>query len=120
MDTLNEPQVWTLIGVFAVVMLGAMTLSTTLLGRIIKVSMEGVEKSLGARIDGLRGEMNAKFEAVDLRFEAMDAKFDARFEAMDARFEAMDAKIGRVEDKLTHLDRDVQALSRRVFDDERG
>jgi hypothetical protein len=68
----NEPQVWTLIGVFAAIMLGGMTLTTTM---IMKVTTTAVA--------GLRGEMNARFDAV--------------------------------ETKIEHLDRDVAALSRKVF-----
>lgn len=69
---MNEPQVWTLIGVFAAIMLGGMTLTTTM---IMKVTTTAVA--------GLRGEMNARFDAV--------------------------------ETKIEHLDRDVAALSRKVF-----
>ena len=66
------PQLWTLIGVFAAIMLGGMTLMTTM---IMKVTTTAV--------DGLRGEMTARFDSV--------------------------------ETKIEHLDRDVAALSRKVF-----
>lgn len=83
---MTEPQVWTLIGVFAAVMLGGMTLMTTLLSRVITAS-----------VDGLRDVMTVKFEAVDARFEAVDAKFDA------------------LAAKIDHLDRDMSAVHRRLF-----
>jgi len=91
---LNEPQVWTLIGVFAAstfAMVGWLTGSFT---RVLRAEIGGVN----ARIDGLRGEMNARFERVDAQFERVDAQFR------------------RVDDRLDHIDRDVQALTRRVFD----
>jgi len=69
---MNDPQIWTLIGVFAAIMLGGMTLMTTM---IMKVTTTAV--------DGLRGEMTARFDSV--------------------------------ETKIEHLDRDVAALSRKVF-----
>ena len=97
---MTEPQVWTLIGVFAAVMLGGMTLMTTLLSRVITAS-----------VDGLRDVVTVKFEAVDARFEAVDARFaavDARFAAIDGRFDALTAKID-------HLDRDMSAVHRRLF-----
>ena len=105
---MTEPQVWTLIGVFAAVMLGAMTLMTTLITRSTTVA-----------IDGLRQEMIARFETVDERFEKMDVKFEARFAAMDAKFAALeatvDARFETINVKLEHLDRDVTVLMRRVW-----
>jgi hypothetical protein len=68
----TEPQVWTLIGVFATALFGVLTLMSTMFLRVLR-----------AEIGGLRGEMNAKFERVVSRFD--------------------------------HLDRDVQAVARRVF-----
>ncbi|PZQ91981.1 MAG: hypothetical protein DI534_03315 [Leifsonia xyli] len=58
---MNEPQIWTLIGVFAGVMLGGFTLSTGLLTRVIRSGFEAVD---------------AKFAAVDARFEAVNARLD--------------------------------------------
>jgi len=119
MEPMTELQVWTLIGVFAAVMLGAMSLMTTVIMRSTTVAIEG-----------LRGEMIVRFEKTDIasaaRFEAMDAKFEARFEAveyrfqaMDARFEAMDSKVDArfetIAAKLEHLDRDVTVLWRRAW-----
>lgn len=98
---MNDPQIWTLIGVFAAVMLGGMTLMTTLLGRTIDSGLRRVD----TRIDAL----DAK---VDARIDALDAKFDAKFDAVDARFDALTTR-------LDHLDRDVQALMRREFGDGR-
>jgi hypothetical protein len=115
MEPMTEPQVWTLIGVFAAIMLGALSLMTTLITRSITVAT-----------DGLRGEMVARFEKTDARFEAMDAKFEARFEAVEYRFQAMehrfdameakvDARFETISAKLEHLDRDVTALMRRAW-----
>ena len=54
---MNDPQIWTLIGVFAAVMLGGMTLMTTLLGRTIR--------SEGDRV-------NARFDTVDVKIGHLD------------------------------------------------
>lgn len=83
---MNEPQIWTLIGVFAASTFAMMGWLTSSFTRILRAEIGGVN----ARIDGLRGEMGARFERVDAQF-------------------------GRVEDRLDHLDRDVQALARKVF-----
>lgn len=71
---MNEPQIWTLIGVFAAVMLGGFTLSTGLLTRVIRSGFEAVE---------------AKFDAVDARFEAVNTKFDA----VNARLDHLDRDV---------------------------
>lgn len=88
---MNEPQVWTLIGVFAAVMLGGFTLSTGLLTRVIR----------------------SGFEAVDAKFATVDARFDA----VDARFESVNTKFDAVNARLDHLDRDVSALMTRAWED---
>ncbi len=62
---MTEPQSWVLIGVFATIMLGGMTIMTTLINR-----------TTTAAVNGLRGELNARFEAVE-------ARSDARFTALD-------------------------------------
>jgi hypothetical protein len=62
---MNEPQVWVLIGVFTTIMLGGMTLMTTLINRASSAA-NGVRGEIGGlrgEIGGLRGEMNARFEA---------------------------------------------------------
>ena len=58
---MNDPQVWTLIGVFTTIMLGGMTLMTTLITR-----------ATATAIDGLRGEMNARFDTVNTKIEHLD------------------------------------------------
>lgn len=84
---MNDPQIWTLIGVFTAAMLGGLTLVVTLLSRVF-----------------------------DARFSAMDAKFDARFDAMDAKFDAkVDTLEARINTRFDHVDRDVQALTARVW-----
>lgn len=68
---LNEPQVWTLIGVFTASMFGLITLVSTLFLSVI----------------------NAKFERVDAKFERLEAKFDAKFDNLDDKFNHLDRDI---------------------------
>jgi hypothetical protein len=63
---MTEPQVWTLIGVFAAAVFGMITVVSTLFVRVIR-----------SEIGGLRGEMNARFEAVDRRFDHLDRDVQA-------------------------------------------
>lgn len=65
---MNDPQVWTLIGVFAAVMLGGMTLMTTMMSRVVRAEIGG----LRGEMNGLRGEMNARFDTVDHKIETLD------------------------------------------------
>ncbi len=106
---MTEPQVWTLIGVFAAIMLGGMTLMTTLLMRTITSSISGLRGELHSSLGGLRAEMNVKFETVH-------EKFDAKFDLIGVGLDGLDARLMSVEKKLEGLDRDVQVISRRVFD----
>lgn len=88
---MTEPQVWVLLALFAGVL-------ATVSGLVVHV--------VRSEIAGLRGEMIARIETVETRFEAVDARMDARFEALESRMNA----------RFDHLDRDVAALSKRVFD----
>ncbi len=85
---MNDPQIWTLIGVFTAIMLGGMTLMTTQLSRTMRAEI---------------GRLDGKFEAADAKLEALRAEMNARFDAMDV--------------KLGHLDRDVAHLMRRAWGD---
>lgn len=87
---MNEPQLWVLIGLFAAIMVGGFTITSTLMMH-----------AMNARFDGVEGTMNARFEAVE-------ATVGARFEGVNAKFEKVYAKID-------HLDRDVAAGSRQIF-----
>jgi hypothetical protein len=102
--TLTEPQIWTIIGVFAATLLGTMTLLSTTLMR-----------SISGQITSLRNEMVTGFKG----FEGLRNEMNARFEAVDARFQAVDARFDAVNSRLDNLDRDVQALSERVFRSDR-
>ena len=95
---MTEPQVWTMIGVMAVVFFGTMTLISTMFTRVVR-----------SEIGGLRGEMNAQFNAVDARFNAVDARFDT----VDVRFEAVNARFDAMSDRIDNLDRDVHTLTER-------
>ena len=105
MIELNEPQIWTLIAVFAAGTFGMCTLMSTMFVRM----MNNGFASLRSEIGGLRAEMNVRFEAAQA---VTEAKFDQMQIATDARFDQMQAATNT---RFDHLDRDVQALVRRVF-----
>lgn len=87
---MNDPQVWTLIGVFAAVMLGGMTLMTTQLSRVIRAEVDRVEGTLSARVDRVEGTLSA-------------------------RIDGLDARLGRIETKVDDLDKELTNLTTRFW-----
>lgn len=75
---MNDPQVWTLIGVFAAVMLGGMTLMTTQLSRVIRAEVGRVDATLSARIDGVDarlGRIESKVDDLDKELTNLAVRF---------------------------------------------
>ncbi|AZS42110.1 hypothetical protein CVS54_03472 [Microbacterium oxydans] len=73
---LDDPQVWTLIGVFAAVMLGGMTLMTTQLSRVIRAEVDRVEGTLSAKIDRVEGTLSARTDGLHARLDRIETKVD--------------------------------------------
>ncbi|MEV8169108.1 hypothetical protein AB0O70_14365 [Microbacterium paraoxydans] len=88
--TVDDPQVWTLIGVFAAVMLGGMTLMTSQLSRVIRAEVDRIDGTLSARIDRIDGTLSA-------------------------RIDGLDARLGRIETKVDDLDRELTNLATRFW-----
>jgi len=86
----DDPQVWTLIGVFAAVMLGGMTLMTSQLSRVIRAEVDRIDGTLSARIDRIDGTLSA-------------------------RIDGLDARLGRIETKVDDLDRELTNLATRFW-----
>ncbi|PRB59963.1 hypothetical protein [Microbacterium sp. MYb45] len=98
---LNDPQVWTLLGIFAAVMLGGMTLMTTQLSRVIRVEVDRIDATLSARIDGLDATLSARIDGLDT--------------ALSARIDGLDARLGRIESKVDDLDKELTNLVMRFW-----
>ncbi|KJL34314.1 hypothetical protein [Microbacterium azadirachtae] len=54
---MNEPQVWTLIGVFAAGMFGMITIVTTMFTRVVRSEIHSLRVDLKGDIAELRGEI---------------------------------------------------------------
>lgn len=72
--------------------------------------LEYGQKNLEKQLEGLRSEMNTRFESVDTKFDAVDKRFDAvdkRFESVDKRFDdlrsEMNAKFASVDKRFDIL-----------------
>jgi hypothetical protein len=64
--TVTEPQVWTLIGVFATALFGMITLMSTMFIRIIRTE-----------IGSLKTEMSSEFRGINQRIDRLDADVNA-------------------------------------------
>ena len=73
---MNDPQVWTLIGVFTAAILGGMTLMTTQLSRVIRAEVDRIDGTLSARIDRIDGTLSARIDGVDARLGRIETKVD--------------------------------------------
>ncbi|WP_337001399.1 MULTISPECIES: hypothetical protein [unclassified Microbacterium] len=73
---LNDPQVWTLIGVFTAAILGGMTLMTTQLSRIVRAEVDRIDGTLSARIDRIDGTLSARIDGIDARLGRIETKVD--------------------------------------------
>lgn len=88
---LNEPQVWTLIGVFGTAMFGLVALVLT----SIRGQFASMRSEITTEIRGIRTEMTAGFTVLGTRIDSLSTRVD-------------------------HLDRDVQHLMNREFGENRG
>lgn len=125
---MNEPQVWTLIGVFAASTFAMMGLMSTVFVNVINSKFERVDEqfarvdaTMNARLEGLhgemgglRGEMNPWFEGLRGEMVGLRGEMNAGFGGLRGE---MIAGFARVDSKIDHLDKDVQTLFRRVFPD---
>ncbi|WP_022890576.1 hypothetical protein [Agromyces italicus] len=98
--TVNDAQIWTVIGVLAAAFAGTIAVTTQLMLKAFAAQVGGI----GVKVDALRDEMVLRFEQVDHRMSRVEGQMD--------RFES---RLGGLESRFDALDRDVQAIARRVF-----
>ena len=72
MITLNEPQVWTVIGVFATGLFGMLGFLMSSIQRIIRTELGSVRTELGSEIGSLRYEMGVRFDSLSARIDHLD------------------------------------------------
>ncbi|MFV0432362.1 MAG: hypothetical protein ACK5LO_00020 [Leucobacter sp.] len=93
---MTEPQIWTIIGVFAATLVAMVTI---------------VMQSFHRSIDGLRTEMVLRFEHFGARFDGLEGRMDR----LEGRMDRLEGRIDRIEKRVDDIDRDVQAISKRIF-----
>ena len=92
---MTEPQVWTLIGVFAAAMFGTMTLMSTMFLRTMQNGFDSVRTEFRNEFASVRAESGSEFANVRTEIRA-------------------------IHDRIDHLDRDVSAIYRHIFGIDRG
>lgn len=70
---MNEPQVWTLIGVFAAGLFGMLTLMSTMFVRVLRTEIGSVRAEIGS----LRTEMHEGLQGVHRRIDRLDSDVNA-------------------------------------------
>ena len=106
---MNEPQVWTLIGVFAAGMCGTITLVVTMFAHIMKTEFTSVRKEFAS----VRKEFATEFASVRTEIASVRTEMALGFEAVRTEFRAVHGRIDA-------LDRDVNAIYRHLFGIDRG
>ncbi|GAA1466176.1 hypothetical protein GCM10017607_31450 [Microbacterium thalassium] len=135
---MNDPQIWTLIGVFAAAILGGFTVVITSLSRVIRAEVGGLRAEIGglrgevgSEIGGLRGEVGSEIGGLrsevgaqigGLRAEMLGEIGGLRGEIGGLRGEVagLHARFDGLEKRMDHLDRDVQAITDRLWRGDRG
>ena len=114
---MTEPQVWTLIGVFAAAMFGTLTLMSTMFLRTMQNGFDGVRTEMRNEFASVRTEFRNEFASVRTEFRNEFAS--VRTES-GSEFAGMRTEIRAIHERIDHLDRDVNAIYRHIFDIDRG
>ncbi|WP_295014462.1 hypothetical protein [uncultured Microbacterium sp.] len=73
MLTINEPQVWTVIGVFATGMFGMITIVSTMFVRVVRGEIGGLRGDMG----GLRAEIKGDIAELRTEIRSLDRDVNA-------------------------------------------
>jgi len=114
---MTEPQVWTLIGVFAAGMFGTMTLMSTMFLRAMQNGFDSVTRELENGLTGVRTEFRNEFASVRTEFRNEFASVRTEF---TSEFASVRTEIHALHGRIDHLDRDVNAIYHHLFGIDRG
>lgn len=82
---MDDPQVWTLIGVFTTMVLGGMTLMTMQFSRVIRAEIGGLRGELRGEIGGLRGQL-----------ESLEGRLTGRIDALEHKVDSLDKEVANL------------------------
>ena len=86
---MDDPQVWTLIGVFTTMILGGMTLMTMQFSRVIRAEIGGLRGELRGEIGGLRGDLSG-------RLESLEGRLTGRIDALEHKVDSLDKEVANL------------------------
>lgn len=86
---MDDPQVWTLIGVFTTMMLGGMTLMTMQFSRVIRAEIGALRGELHGEIGGLRGDLSG-------RLESLEGRLTGRIDALEHKVDSLDKEVANL------------------------
>jgi flagellar capping protein FliD len=104
MIALTELQVWVLIGVFASAIFGMIAWQNTTFARTLSTSIKSVERQVVS--------VEKQVVSVEKQIEVQIGSVEKQIRSLH---ETMDSRMDRLHDQVTTLDRDVQAITARVF-----
>ena len=70
---MNDAQIWAMIGAFTALMLGMLTVVSTLFVHVVKAEIGG----LRSEMSGLRAEVNGRFDVMSARMDGLDRDVQA-------------------------------------------
>lgn len=74
---MNEPQVWTLIGVFAAGMFGMVTVVSTMFVRVVRGEIGGLRGELKGEINELRADLKGEIAELRTEIRSLDRDVNA-------------------------------------------
>lgn len=69
---MTEPQIWVLIGIFGAAIFSTIGLQTASFNRNLTTAIGALRESMESKFDGLRGEVNGRFDATNAKIDALD------------------------------------------------
>lgn len=90
---MNDPQIWTLLGVFSAMMFAALGIATRYTVFTLRAEIRAVDAKHDGRSDALAARMEAGFAAAQARDDALAARMEAGFAAAQARDDALAAQM---------------------------
>ena len=83
---MNDPQIWTLIGVFSAAVLGMMTIMIMLFSRVIRAEIGGLDGRLTGAIGAMEGRLTGQIDTLDVRLTGRIDALDKEVADIATRF----------------------------------
>ncbi|MGN6721134.1 MAG: hypothetical protein ACTHJM_00815 [Marmoricola sp.] len=84
---MNDPQIWTFIGVFSAIVFASNRQLSSSIRRELGAKIGGLDDKLTARIDGLDAKLTTRIDGVD---QSLSAKMDAHFVDVEHRLDSLE------------------------------